>query len=301
MSTFTKIFVVLDMLLAVLLVALVVPFVVNTETYKAKYQDEVARRVVAETNAAAREADITSQIQQANTQKSELRNRISQLQNELTDRESEIQELAATKVALENANQDVRGRLADLSSSLKVSEESKSMLQEEVKSRRDEMIDLQTRVVELSDSIRERTAQVETLNRQVRLLKEENQQLAQQNEELQQQAESGTRVASASGDRSGGGQVSMTQGEGFEPESVIRGRVKSTRQIQEGGDQLIALDVGSNDQVRKGMRFMVHRGNSFLGNAEVIEVDSTQSIARVTLQNGEITSGARVQTGGRVQ
>ena len=298
MSTFTKIFVVLDMLLAVLLVALVVPFVVNTETYKAKYQDEVAQRVVAETNAAAREADITSQIQQANAQKSELRNRISQLQNELNDRESEIQELTATKVALENANQDVRGRLADLSSSLKVAEESKSMLQEEVKNRREEMIDLQTRVVELSDSIRERTAQVETLNRQVRLLKEENQALAQRNEELQQQAESGTRVASASGD--GSGQVSMTQAEGFEPETVIRGRVKGTREIQDG-EQFISLDVGSNDQVRKDMKFIVHRGSQFLGNAVVIEVDNTQSIARVTLQSGEITSGAQVQAGGRVQ
>jgi cell shape-determining protein MreC len=151
-------------------------------------------------------------------------------------------------------------------------------------------------VVELSDSLREKTAQVETLNRQVRLLKEENQQLAQRNEELEERAESGPQVASGEGS---GGSTQFADMEGFEPENVIRGRVTNT--LQRGNDQFIALNVGTNDRVRKGMQFMIHRGDQFLGNAVVIEPDQNQSIARVTLQKGEITRDAQVQTGGRQQ
>ena len=58
LSILTKIFVVLVMVLSVLLVALVVPYVMNTQTYKTQYESETARRTVAEFNAAQRESTL---------------------------------------------------------------------------------------------------------------------------------------------------------------------------------------------------------------------------------------------------
>ena len=45
------------------------------------------------------------------------------------------------------------------------------------------------------------------------------------------------------------------------------------------------------------MRFMIHQGNVYLGDAVVSMVDLNSSIAEVTLQAGEITPNDEVLAG----
>lgn len=293
MSILTKIFVVLVMVLSVLLVALVVPFVVNTDTYKAKWQQARAEKIIAQANASNREADLAAKIQSFEQQRSNLQDQISRLQSQLNERNSTIENQQGQLIELQNANEDVRGQLAQLSTGLKQATQINSMLQEEVRTRREQMLELQTRNVELNDKLRETKTQVETLTRQVRLLKEKNQDLASRNEELTDKLES-ARVAAGPGE--GKGPMRLAGTAEFEPETAIRGSVTDVRKA--GEETFIALNIGGNDNVEQGMRFMIHRGDRFLGNAVVTKVDANSAAARVTLQRGEITTDAEVLAGG---
>lgn len=285
MSIFTKIFVVLVMVLSVLLVAMVVPFVVNSNTYKADYQAERAQRLVAQSSAAELEAAVTAAMSDRNEQMNQLNDRIVQLQNELNNRDSIVQDQRAELIALRSASGDIRAELSRLSSGFDQAMQINASLQEEVRDRRDRMITLNTRAVEISDELRASATEVDTLERQVRLLQEQNADISQQNEEIIAQLQaSGVNLADASGSQP------------FEAEVPIRGRITRVQDI--GEETFVALNVGRNDNVSEGMRFMVHRGNEFLGNVVVNRVDENSSAGRVTLRRGEISTDAQVQSGG---
>jgi predicted nucleic acid-binding Zn-ribbon protein len=283
MSLFTKIFIVLVMVLSVLLVALVVPFVVNTDTYKAKWRDETSRRQVAEFNAAARENDLATFINTLNETIRQRDDQIARLQASVNTKDTEIQNLQAEVIQLQNANQDVRAQLARLSTGLQQQTQINGMLQDEIKDRREKMLVLQTRNVELNDKVRELLTTVDTLTSQVRLQKEQYADLRSQNEELERKLEAA------------GPKVAQSQGVAFDPKVAIRGLVTDVRPV--GDDTLIALNVGSNDGVRENMRFMLHRGDKFLGNAVIVKLDTNSCAARVTLKRGEISANDEALAG----
>lgn len=294
MSIFTKIFVVLVMVLSVLLAALVVPFVVNTETYREKFLSVQSQLEVQKYNAMNRESDLAAQIQSKIDLFEAQKDESARLQAELNSRDTTIQGLQAQVIQLQNANADVRGQLARLSTGLDQATQINAMLQEEIKDRRDKMLTLQTRGIELTESLRDRTTQVDTLVRQVRLLKEQQEDLTTQNERLVAKVDSLSQYAEKSTDLPG--TLTMKVGPGTTKTSTtIRGMVTDVKQI--GDDQFIAINVGANDKVAEGMKFMIHKGDTYLGDAVITQVDLNSSAGRVTLKRGEITPNAEVLTG----
>lgn len=294
MSIFTKIFVVLVMVLSVLLAALVVPFVVNTDNYREKWQNVQSQLNVQKYNAADREADLAQDIQKKNEMIKTYEDQVARLQAEVNNRDTQIQNLQAQVISLQNANSDVRGQLARLSTGLEQATQINEMLQSEVKNRREKMLTLQTQNIELTESLRDRTTQVDTLVRQVRLLKEQQEDLATQNERLSTTVASLQQYADKAEDLPG--KLKSKLDTGVRPPVTIRGVVTDVKQI--GDDQFVALNVGANDKVAEGMKFMIHRGDQYLGDVVVTQVDLNTSAGRVTLKKGEITANAEVMAGG---
>jgi len=294
LSIFTKIFVVLVMVLSVLLAALVVPFVVNTDNYREKWQNVQSQLNVQKYNAADREADLAQDIQKKNEMIKTYEDQVARLQAEVNNRDTQIQNLQAQVISLQNANSDVRGQLARLSTGLEQATQINEMLQSEVKNRREKMLTLQTQNIELTESLRDRTTQVDTLVRQVRLLKEQQEDLATQNERLSTTVASLQQYADKAEDLPG--KLKSKLDTGVRPPVTIRGVVTDVKQI--GDDQFVALNVGANDKVAEGMKFMIHRGDQYLGDVVVTQVDLNTSAGRVTLKKGEITANAEVMAGG---
>ncbi|QNN25289.1 hypothetical protein HED60_24405 [Planctomycetales bacterium ZRK34] len=293
MSIFTKIFVVLVMVLSVLLAALVVPFVVNTDTYRENYLNAQSQLEVQKYNAANRENDLSAQIQDKVELINQHKDEIARLQAELNSRDTQIQGLQAQVIQLQNANADVRGQLARLSTGLDQATQINAMLQEEIKDRRDKMLTLQTRGIELTESLRDRTTQVDTLVRQVRLLKEQQEDLTTQNETLVAKVESLAQYADKAPATAGG--LDMKVGPGSPSSTTIRGMITDVKQI--GDDQFIAINVGANDKVAEGMKFMIHQGDTYLGDAVITQVDLNSAAGRVTLKRGEISPNSEVLAG----
>jgi hypothetical protein len=292
LSIFTKIFVVLTMVMAVLLLALVVPFVMNTNTYRGDYTRVKNQLQIAEANAARAENDILAARQAAASEAATLNATIARLEGEVQKRDKDIQDAQGQLIALQNANADVRAELGRLSAGLQQQTQINGMLQEEIKTRRENSLKLETRAIELSEQLRDKTTQADTLIREVRLIKEQMADLEAQNREMANQVQSGGAKPGSSPSMATTGGVNA----GFNASVAVRGLVTDVQKI---GDQtFVAINVGSNDQVCEGMRFMVHKGDQFLGNVVITKVDLNSAAGRVTLAKGDIKANDEVLSGG---
>lgn len=297
LSIFTKIFVVLVMVVSVLLVGLIVAFVTNVETYRNQFNAAQAQAETFRLEAKVGQADHLAAVQAGVAERERYQSQISALQAEINQKNQSILQQQADLVALQAENANFKTELAKLAGGAEKDAQIIATLHEELTKRRDNETRLATQNIDLSRELNERVTEVATLERHTRLLSEQIEDLRRQNEELAQRADTAAGVAGRDGGR---GRMAPTGPltRGIVPDNPIRGRVTDVERIGDG--TFVTLNVGSNDGVREGMEFMVHKGDQFLGNAIVMVVDLNSAAARVTLQRGEIRPNeAEVLAGGQ--
>ncbi len=281
MSILTKLFVVLATVLSLLLVALLVPFVQNSTTLKQQFDEVKTQRDVAQMQARTDAAELvraqdvlTTATSRFEKEKQEL---IVQNDNLLTELSQKQDDLVSTRADLKQA----QARQRELTSAQEQSAKIIAMLNDEVKTRRTDNLDLRTKNIALSNRVNELQTQNETLVQQIRLVKE--QMFALQNE-MEQAAEAVQSTAAP------------TEAAPVAADRPVRGMITDVRQV--GEVTFVALNVGTNDQVRQGMEFMIHEGNRFMGNIVITKVDLNSAAGRVTLAQGPIKAEQEVLTGG---
>lgn len=292
MGIFTKIFVVLVMVLSVLLVGLVVAFVVNVDTYKTKWATAQAEAEVAKLNYSLREKDSLAAVQKAAADSQKLQEQVQSLTAKINQDTQDALAKQGRIVELEAVNANVQTELARLAAAEQKHAEINDTIQKEVRELRAKNLDLGTRNVELSQQLAEMTSKSEQYARQVRLHEETIKDLERQNEQLAQGAETKTGTRNSA-------EASATNKlqRGIRPDHPIRGAVTDASQIKD--NLFITINIGSNDGVREGMEFMIHHGDEFLGNAIVMVVDLNSAAARVTIQKAPIRPNeAEVLAGG---
>jgi hypothetical protein len=77
---------------------------------------------------------------------------------------------------------------------------------------------------------------------------------------------------------------------------VIRGSVVKIEQTNDG-TTFLQINVGSDDNVKPGMAFIVYRGDQFVGKVKIDTVDTTESVGKLTLGEG-VKVGDKVRAGG---
>ena len=88
------------------------------------------------------------------------------------------------------------------------------------------------------------------------------------------------------GGASGGG---TTVAAPFEPATPIQGKVSRVAKVE--GDTFVEINVGKNDGVQPNMRFLIHRGDQYLGSLVISYVDSNASSGRMSLEKGDPCGG----------
>jgi myosin heavy subunit len=290
-STLTKVFVVLVTVLSVVLVALIVPFVANTQHYKSQVAtaetqksqaDAAARLAMAELEAAR--AQESEQLILLKTKNQELTSRITTLGAELATARSAERELGNENARLQATNE----RLSAAASQYGSITES---LQKELTDRREQMVAQQTRLIQLTDRNTDLEGQLDSLTRQVRRLREGMQQIQERSSELEgmlsRVPDEVKRTISASTD-SGTAQP-------FMPESPIRGQVTRVEQLAD--ETWVQVNVGKNDGVAPNMKFWVHRNGQFLGTLIITKVDQGDAAGRLQNLQGQVAQGDTVLTG----
>ena len=285
MSVLSKVFVVLVCILSVLLVALVVPFVANTENFRRKWEEEQRKRQAAETTARVQQGELNAVLEGENQRAAELRATVGQLTSQVSLLSEKLAsteaELAKERARIQKFEADV-GRLAAAEEAhaaiLKVQEE-------ELKGRRDSDVAQKTRLIEQADRINELTSQVESMERAVRRVREEKTDMLQELTALRQR-----------GPATGPARSDQRPLEAALPAHTIFGEITRVQRTS-GGQTFVEVNVGSNAGVTERMRFLVHRGDKYLGDLVITLVDEQEAAGVLERPQGQIEVGDRVQAG----
>lgn len=294
MNIWTKFFVVLVTFLAIVLVALVVPFVANTEVKTSQITALEQQLKVANAAARERSEQIKTLAQQQSETIADLRERERTLGDELigiaaenSGLETRLSQMKAERDRLEVDNR-TQMSLAEQSAKL-VSE-----FRQELESSRQDMLSQQTRLIELADANNQLQTQFETLTREFRRLQEQSTELRDENARLYAALDRlppDVRSQALAGESGGSQEAPPHWGA-----QTIRGVVTGVESFE--GDTFVKINVGDADGVQQKMKFLVHRGDNFIGNLVVEQVSERESAGVVRLQQGSVQVGDSVLTGG---
>ena len=286
MGVLLKVCVVLVTMLSVLLVALIVPFVANTENYKQQLDDTLVAKAAAEEMARLRQSELNAaqsrqseQITLLNAASNNLTTQINLLTQKLAESEAQTQ---SERTKLSKFDADWSRLTAANQQYAQITED----LQTELKQRREQLVNQQTRNIQLADRNNELESQLEALTRQVRRVQENLTHLQEQNADLER------KLAQVPPQW----QPEETTVAPFVPDIPIRGQITRVEPMDD--ETFVEVNVGSNDGVASNMKFLVHRGNQFLGTLIITNVDIQNAAGRMQLLQGQVAAGDMVLTGG---
>lgn len=293
MSVLTKVFVVLVNVLSVALVALVIAYVANSQNYRQAFEEERGKRTAAETLAQLARGELAQERQKWEAQ-------LNRALADLSDKSAQLKTMEEQTAAMRMELASVRRQAAQLSAevsrlstALKQNQEILDVTLKELNRRREEALKQEARLVELADRNNELQNQVDAYNRQVRRL---NEQIAALESEKKQLENWWLRVPADERERITGAAGLAQATQAFEaPPPGVRGKIVKLEKL---GDQtLVQVDVGAADRVAPNMKFIIHRGDRFLGNLIILTVSERAAVGRLELPQGEIAVGDTVQSG----
>lgn len=295
MSVLTKIFVVLVTFLSVILVALVVPFVANTEDYKKAANDlrgslasSQASTALLTSELVAMQDDRDAQRLKAQQTGKDHKDQIIVMRGELLAAQDQVNGLrvASQQAALDKSHADATAaQLAQIVADLRG----------ELNSSRTKLSESERRALEVAIRNSDLDSQLASLERQVMRLSEDNQAA---HEEFVKLKALWNKLSPAIQIAAIGAQAGADAGAvgGFVPPTAIHGRITLVTNY-ENGDTSVQLDVGTVDGVEKNMKFFIHRGGDFMGTVLITVVDVNASAGSVMFNDGEIVADDQVMTG----
>jgi len=285
-SAISKLLVVLVSFMAVLLVAITVPFVYNTQNYAAQVSEAHKLRDAALASVNEKERAISELQKQEASQVRELRSEKNQLNSQINNL---LSQLASVSAELEDAKSANTAAKADVSRLVATNAQYAEIV-EGLQDQRDELLAANltkdTQLIERADRNNVLESQKGTLERRVRLLQEDL--TAAQETAASLEAKLST-VAVADAGAAG------------EPAPFVSGVPINgvvTDVSSAGGERFLQINVGTNDGVATNMKFMVHRGGEYLGSLIITRVDSNAAAGRVELAQGDINVNDKVLSGG---
>ncbi len=289
MSPLTKLLVVFVTVMSVLLVALVVPYVAQTEDYASQITNLKSEATAARLSASLAEQE-KSAVLAGDSEKSALHSqRITALTSEMNQlREQADQKSGEVLLGQRELNQ-LKAELSRLSAAAVQDANLLTLTTGDLKETRTSLVDSQTKLVQLGDRNNELESQRDSLNRQVRRIGEQMVSLEQDNIALRGSL---ARVPKKFRTDLSTGTEAQTP---IESSVSIAGTVTIVDNSASG--QLIQVDVGSKDGVEANMKFLVHRDDQYVGTFVVDRVESAIAAGRMTLSRGQVVAGDQIYTG----
>ena len=290
MSFLTKSFVVIVAVLAVLVVALIVPFVANTEDYKTKWTQEQQARLTAEQAANSRTAEQAA-VQSKNSERiADLSAQIGGLNTAIMEREEKLASANGQIVAKDAAIADLEANIARLTSTSSQSVTLLEAFTKELNDSRAKLVDQQTKLVQSFDRINELQSQLGSLTRQVRRFKESTQVMAQRTRFLE-----GVLAKLSDVERARIIGSEQQDAAAVVPLVPITGEI--TEVVQTGGITIVQVNVGQGDGVEQNMKFLVHRDETFIGTLLIETVDTGDAAGHMDMIAQDVQAGDLVYAG----
>jgi len=281
LNLLTKAFVVVVTILAVILVALVVPFAAQVPDYAQQYQDMVKER--------------DAQLAVSALEIKEVRNRMVSVEAQLTALGTENRDLGAEAEQLRNDKVALEGQLARANSTLAQVTDANAITVQ-VSERKDSQIaSLTQRVTALTETLGQLNNSNNQLDQQIINVRSENRRLTDNYRRIQEQLQALETELAEARDRNAQ-LLQQAADRGYDPDAnsgtvlvpvgvQIQGAVVQVEQLGDGTTHVL-VNVGTRDQVRQGMKFQVSRGDRFICNVDILSTDIDESVGSVSLGGG---------------
>lgn len=278
MSTFSKVFTVLLVVFSVAFTSMAVSVVSRTTNWKETAERYEQHARVADTNLRNLIAASAAELATARDSVKAHMERVSELERQVQTQTTQLASLRAEVAKTASEKSSVSAMNRGLLAQLQAAESARGQYQTQRDALERRGVDLERRSVDLNDRVNELTASVT-------VLREEKRQFEQQLHILQQEND---RLSNASRQPGSGELFESPSGlalEGIQARTPVSGSPVRGK-ITEIDGQLVTISVGSADGVKKGMVFVIHRAEEYIGDLTVSAVDPNQSAGRLKLTAG---------------
>ena len=290
MSTLTKILIVLLTLSSIFLCGIVVTYVANANNYRQKYDDLKAERDSLDKKV----QDYTKQVNEALEQKKQVENKLS---SEITSLKTEKSELQTN---FDNAEREKAALLQKVNSWTSMTKdfyETNDKQGQLLKNTLDELNKVQTEQVrqrkeldETTKALEEKMAIIETLQAENKRMQEEKTELQNRLDKFLQPIGKTAAVAVPVTPREETARPATTETEARD--IGLQGLVTAV----DLKNSMATISIGTADGVKEGMRFHVTRGNEFLCDILIIDVDAKEAVGALELVQQQPNVGDTVST-----
>ncbi|MGF1634729.1 MAG: hypothetical protein ACFCVE_12830 [Phycisphaerae bacterium] len=284
MSVLTRLFVVSNAVLSIVLAAAMVTAAYSLPDLQTRAETAESARQAAVARAQSEAALRQSLSEQQESQVAALQQ---QMATVTAERDNLVQQVASAEEGRTTARRDAeqaQAQAGTVATALETSMQTKQQLTQQIEQLRSTVPQLQQRIAELDAALTDVTGERSVLVRQTQGLQEQLVAAQDRVERLEQ------------GLREVGGDPQNIVGNGG-PAPDVTGVVRTTRQF--GGVPYATISIGRDDGVREQMQFTVidPETNDFLGTLTVRNVDENEAIGSLSGPRvAQVREGARVRT-----
>lgn len=290
MSTFTKILIVLLTVSSFILCGIVVTYVASADNYRQKYEG-----LKADKDSLSKKAeDLTRQVNENIEQKNQLEKK---LNSEITALKTEKSQL---ETKLDNSEREKAALLQKVDSWVSITKdfyETNDKQGQLLKNTHEELIKLQTEQARQSKELDETTKALVEKMAIIETLQADNKRLLEEKTELQNRLDNflqpmGKTAASTVPvtPRRGAAQPAATETEGMN--IALQGLITAV----DLKNSMATISIGTADGVKEGMRFHVTRGNDFICDLLIIDVDTKEAVGAMELVQRQPNVGDMAST-----
>ncbi len=284
LSTLTKVLVVLVSLISIFLCGIVVTYVANSGNYKELYTQEQRERQGAEAERVSAVRQYNEQLEVVKKLKDEFNERISILEEDKSKLSADYRNVQRESASYEARATSLQGHLTGSGQTISNLVQSLNLARGELDSLRTDRVDEKKEFNQISARLYETIVQLEALRADKRRLLEERIGLESTIEQL----------------AGGKGTVAKSNVVTREKSAVsavgARSDVSLNGLITEVGESLVSLSIGSADGVTKNMVFHVTRGDEFICDIVVTDVDTDKAAGIMELKLQQPRIGDSVST-----
>jgi cell shape-determining protein MreC len=275
LSNLTKILIVLLTISSIFLCGIVVTFVATSDNYRQKYNDLVSKRDALNEKAESLTRQLNEEINKKDDLEKTLNNQLATVKSNSDQLQSKLNNVEREKAELLERVNSWASITKDFSATTEKQTQTLNSALEEVKQLKEEQIKLSQQLEQTSSTLMEKMAVIESIDTKNRRLTEEKADLENRLDKLLQ---AGGREAVVSPPVTQETGATMPVKPLTEPIG-LKGLVSEV----DMRNSLAAISLGSADGVREGMKFHVTRGDEFICDILIVDVDVDKSVGVLEL------------------
>lgn len=284
LSTLTKVLIVLLSLFSIFLCGTVVTYVGNSNNYKALYDQEKTDHNLCEAERKSLDGQYSEQLEVAKSLKVEFNDRIQLLEDEKSKMTADLRNAQRSSLKFQARADSWQGILTGFEQTIDNLENSLRTTQAEMDKLHGERVDEKRQFNQITAQLYESIVQLEALKADKMRLLEDKSGLEAQVKTL------------ADGGASSNRNIVTPQKGAATAAATLASSVNIKGRITEVGESLISLSIGSADGVEKDMVFHVTRGDEFICDVIVTDVDTNKAAGVLELKLGQPKIGDTVST-----